>query len=114
MPNTASRFLEALPPGIVDEVRTGGGWGGDWARPSKYPSSWLNLHEAEPAFESDVAPRYVKGERVQHRKFGGGIIRELGGKGRELKVTIEFDDGEVGRKQLLVAFAGLEREVDAL
>ena len=114
MPNSPSRFLEAVPPGIADEGRTSGIWGGDWSRPSKYPSAWLNLSEAEPAFESHVAPRYVKGERVQHRKFGSGVIRELAGNGRKLKVTIEFDDEEVGRKQLLVAYAGLEREVDAV
>ena len=114
MPNTSSRFLEAVPPGIVDEGQTSGTWGSDWSRPSKYPSAWLNLSEAEPVFESQVAPRYVKGERVQHRKFGSGVIRELVGNGQKLKVTIEFDDEGVGRKQLLVAYAGLEREVDAV
>jgi DNA helicase-2/ATP-dependent DNA helicase PcrA len=115
MPSSASRFLDALPPGIVDEKRTGSGlWGGDWDRPSKYPSSWLNLSEAEPVFESQVAPRYVKGERVRHRRFGSGVIRELAGHGRNLKVTVEFDDDTVGRKQLLVAYAGLEREIDAV
>ncbi len=114
MPNTSSRFLEAIPQGIVDEGQTSGIWGGDWSRPSKYPSAWLKLSEAEPAFESQVAPRYVKGERVQHRKFGSGVIRELAGNGQKLKVTIEFDDEDVGRKQLLVAYAGLEREVDAV
>jgi len=32
------------------------------------------------------------------------------GRGRELKVTVAFDDGDVGTKQLLVAYAGLERD----
>jgi len=27
-----------------------------------------------------------------------------------LKVTVEFDDQEIGAKQLLVAYAGLERD----
>ena len=98
MPNSASRFLEAVPQGIVEESRTSGIWGGDWSRPSKYPSAWRNLSEAEPDFDSQVAPRYVKGERVQHRKFGSGVIRELAGNGRDLKVMIEFDDGDVGRR----------------
>jgi DNA helicase-2/ATP-dependent DNA helicase PcrA len=52
----------------------------------------------------------VKGERVRHRRFGGGAIQGLTGAGRDLKVTVQFDDEEVGLKQLLVAFAGLERE----
>ncbi len=112
MPGAASRFLEGVPPGVVDERRTSGIWGGDWSRPEKYPSAWLNLREREPEVESQLAPRFVKGERVQHRKFGSGTIAELAGTGRHLKVTIEFDDGDVGRKQLLVAYAGLERAIE--
>jgi len=30
--------------------------------------------------------------------------------GRDLKVTVEFDDAAIGTKQLLVAYAGLERD----
>ena len=51
----------------------------------------------------------MKGERVYHRKFGAGVIRSLAGQGRGLKVTVEFDDTEVGSKQLMVEYAGLER-----
>ena len=59
--------------------------------------------------ESQDAPRYVKGERVRHRRFGSGTIRALDGRGWDLKVEVEFDDAEVGTKLLLVAYAGLER-----
>jgi hypothetical protein len=59
---------------------------------------------------SQDTPRYVKGERVRHRRFGSGTIQGLTGTGRDLKVSIAFDDNEVGVKQLLVAYAGLERE----
>jgi DNA helicase-2/ATP-dependent DNA helicase PcrA len=52
----------------------------------------------------------VKGERVTHRRFGSGSIQGLSGGGRDLKVSVQFDDEDVGMKQLLVAFAGLERE----
>jgi DNA helicase-2/ATP-dependent DNA helicase PcrA len=67
---------------------------------------------AAPAEEdaSQDAPRYVKGERVRHRRFGAGTIQGLTGAGRDLKVAVKFDDEEVGMKQLLVAYAGLERE----
>ncbi len=66
---------------------------------------------AEPPEEaSQDTPRYVSGERVRHRRFGSGAIQGLTGAGRDLKVTVQFDDEEVGLKQLLVAFAGLERE----
>src|SRR5438034_10336094 len=56
------------------------------------------------------ARRYVAGERVRHRKFGSGVVRAVSGSGRDLKVMVEFDDQEIGTKQLLVAYAGLERE----
>jgi DNA helicase-2/ATP-dependent DNA helicase PcrA len=52
----------------------------------------------------------VKGERVRHRRFGSGTIRGLTGGGRDLKVEVAFDDADVGIKQLLVTYAGLERD----
>jgi hypothetical protein len=71
-------------------------------RPTAVPPS-------EPEASQDT-PRYVKGERVRHRRFGSGTIRGLSGVGRDLKVLVVFDDAEIGEKQLLVAYAGLERE----
>ena len=55
----------------------------------------------------------MKGERVRHRRFGGGVIQGLTGTGRDLKVAVAFDDGEVGVKHLLVAYAGLERDMES-
>src|SRR5215210_6476917 len=121
-----SRFLRALPPGILEERRTTSMWAPDW-RGSQAPrqSSWQSGGQAfgssrppmrrdapTPAAEevSQDTPRYVKGERVRHRRFGGGTIQGLTGTGRDLKVSVAFDDEEVGVKQLLVAYAGLERE----
>ncbi|MDX2193200.1 MAG: UvrD-helicase domain-containing protein [Gemmatimonadales bacterium] len=129
-PGIPSRFLRALPPGIVEERTTssvfGGGGGGrsEWrsgGRPSwsgeRRPAAGAAPRPpARPAATpppeeaSQDAPRYVKGERVRHRRFGGGTIRGLAGAGRELKVEVQFDDAEVGIKTLLVAYAGLERE----
>jgi DNA helicase-2/ATP-dependent DNA helicase PcrA len=62
---------------------------------------------------SQDAPRYVKGERVRHRRFGSGVIQGLIGVGKDLKVTVRFDSEEVGVKQLLVAYAALERDWDS-
>ncbi len=109
-----SRFLEALPPEILVERSTTPSWDRGNRLPrgpragraalSAIPESWM------PAEESQDAPRYVQGERVRHRKFGGGIVRAVAGQGKGLKVTVEFDDQEIGTKQLLVAYAGLERD----
>jgi DNA helicase II / ATP-dependent DNA helicase PcrA len=126
-PGMASRFLRAIPPGIIEERRTTSLWapdwgagqrgstGGQWSRGSSRasgfdsPAAPVPRGPAEEESSQD-APRYVKGERVRHRRFGSGTIRGLTGTGRDLKVSVAFDDEEIGVKQLLVAYAGLERE----
>jgi DNA helicase-2/ATP-dependent DNA helicase PcrA len=82
--------------------------------PSRAASGGGNASDGAPRPEdvSQDSPRYVKGERVRHRRFGGGTIQGLTGAGRELKVTVLFDEEEYGLKQLIVAYAGLEREWD--
>ncbi len=118
-PGIASRFLRALPPDIVEEHRTTSLWAPDWGgravgryggRGALFPSSAPSASSASEEEASQDAPRYVRGERVRHRRFGSGTIQGLTGTGRDLKVSVAFDDAEVGVKQLLVAYAGLERE----
>ena len=50
------------------------------------------------------------GARVRHRKFGVGTVAEVTGVGRDMKVRIDFDDEQIGRKTLVVAQANLEPE----
>jgi DNA helicase-2/ATP-dependent DNA helicase PcrA len=45
-------------------------------------------------------------------RFGAGTIAELTGAGKETKVTVDFDDENIGRKRLVVAFAGLQRGLE--
>lgn len=115
MPGMRSRFLEALPPAVVQDRRSSGVFGGDFGeRVRRGAPTWRSVTEpapqTAPEMESQVTPRYVKGERVSHRKFGIGTIRGLSGHGRDLRVMVDFDDTEVGTRQLLVAYAGLERD----
>ena len=110
----------------------GGGWGGGARRDAGRASAWSrrdrsrpesagrsappapgsarSLDAAEAMAENQDAPRFVKGERVRHRRFGSGAILGLTGAGKDLKVAVAFDDPEIGTKQLLVAYAGLERD----
>ena len=110
-----SRFLDALPPQVVEERSTTPSWQ-PAMRPPQPPrprGAAARRLPADLGFPEDVsqdAPRYVKGERVRHRKFGGGIVRAVSGEGRDLRVSVDFDDPDIGTKQLLVAYAGLERD----
>jgi DNA helicase-2/ATP-dependent DNA helicase PcrA len=116
-----SRFLDALPSQVVEERSTTPTWrpqrgmsggGAMPPRPSR-PRGAAARRLPDIGFPEEVsqdAPRYVRGERVRHRKFGGGIVRAVSGEGRDLRVSVDFDDPDIGTKQLLVAYAGLERD----
>ena len=125
-PGAPSRFLRAIPAAIIDEQRTTSlwapSWGAGWSegRRGTRASGRFGSRDAvsgtsrpavvPPEEASQDTPRFVKGERVRHRRFGSGTIQGLSGAGRDLKVAVAFDDTEVGVKNLLVAYAGLERE----
>ena len=50
---------------------------------------------------------------MKHTKFGSRHDgRDGGRRAATAKVTVDFDDETVGRKRLVVAFAGLERGFD--
>jgi DNA helicase-2/ATP-dependent DNA helicase PcrA len=111
-----SRFLDDVPPALVEQRVTRPSWGlarEPRRRPSRgggFGTLALVVDEPDAAEVSDDAPQYRAGERVRHRRFGSGVIRRVEGRGRELKVAVEFDDAAVGIKQLLAAYAGLERD----
>jgi DNA helicase-2/ATP-dependent DNA helicase PcrA len=117
-----SRFLEALPPHVVTERSTTPLWDRDREEGRLARRAWGATHRTprapqravEPEAFAEEAPqealRYRTGERVRHRKFGGGVVRAVSGVGRDLKVTVAFDDADIGTKQLLAAYAGLERD----
>ena len=111
-----SRFLDDVPPALVEQRVTRPSWG--LARePRRRPAvrtggslALVSAEEPDAAEASDDAPLYRSGERVRHRRFGSGTIRRVEGRGRELKVAVQFDDETVGLKQLLAAYAGLEKD----
>ena len=110
-----SRFLDALPPQVIEQRSTTPSWQPTMRplQPARPRGAAARRLPAELGFPEDVsqdAPRYVKGERVRHRKFGGGIVRAVSGEGRDLRVSVDFDNPDIGTKQLLAAYAGLERD----
>jgi DNA helicase-2/ATP-dependent DNA helicase PcrA len=110
----------------------GGGDGSAWGRSSSGIAGRWTPREPKPAPISDAAFGGVTrgysakptafddtageavvvqpGARVRHRKFGVGTVAEVTGAGRDMKVRIDFDDEEIGRKTLVVAQANLEQE----
>jgi DNA helicase-2/ATP-dependent DNA helicase PcrA len=112
-----SSFLQPIPPALVTQRATFKLRGSTRAAPafSQSPSSrrpgqtvdrsWV-YNEADA---SQDAPRFVKGERVKHARFGSGTVTELSGVARDMKVTVAFDDETIGSKRLVVQYAGLER-----
>ncbi|MGI9044297.1 MAG: ATP-dependent helicase [Gemmatimonadaceae bacterium] len=128
-----SRFLDDIPQGMLDErksikVRASGrmtfsrdalsrepgresmfgqtAWRGGITRRAHEVPAWRG---ATKAAVEESSPSYSKGERIHHKLFGAGRIEELSGTGRDVKAVIEFDDTNVGRKTIKLAYTTLER-----
>lgn len=76
--------------------------------------TWSPREGNVPSFVADEEasqdlPAFTKGERVSHAKFGSGTISDVSGAGKDAKVTVDFDDESIGRKRLVIAFAGLTK-----
>ena len=118
MPSIPSSFLGVIPPGMLEERSTlklratGRSVMPHASAATRRPGARVSFAPDTDVDASQDAPRFVKGERVRHSRFGSGTIAELSGVGRDTKVTIDFDDESVGRKRLVVAYAGLERGWD--
>jgi DNA helicase-2/ATP-dependent DNA helicase PcrA len=118
--NTLSSFVDAIPEELLEEHRSkrltlaSGSTPHRGTRRRSYETSDASSTdeyeaEAEPDYGlNQDTPRFVKGERVVHGTFGSGSVVEISGFGRDLKVTVDFDD--VGRKKLLLRYAALEKD----
>ncbi len=84
------------------------------AGPSEKPAPAMTTRVVQPTVKPDIIdPNFVpvpmtelyEGERVEHNRFGAGIIKEITGTVPELKAVIEFDN--YGSKVLLLKYAKL-------
>jgi len=97
--NMPSRFLSDIPQKLVSPM----------GQPERRVSSLARpLYERStlPAEEMTSMPLKA-GERVQHPKFGEGIVVSCVASGQDHQVTVAFK-GESGIKKLLLGYAGLE------
>jgi DNA helicase-2/ATP-dependent DNA helicase PcrA len=112
--NIRSSFLDAIPEELLEEKRTSRLSVSAHQTPHRSQRAYESTeshYEPDPEPEYGMnqdAPRFVKGERVIHGTFGSGSVVEISGFGRDLKVTVNFD--EVGQKKLLLRYASLERD----
>ena len=116
-----SSFLDTIPHELMDVRRSSrlrgprrpyrrrGGYATDRYGSGASDQDPAHVDPEPPGYDdlNQDAPRYRRGERVVHATFGSGSILEVSGFGRDLKVTVVFD--QVGRKKLMARFAGLER-----
>ena len=83
-------------------------------RPAQQPP--MPQRPAQPARPEIIDPDFVPvpmtelftGERIEHNRFGGGLILEITGTPPEMKARIKFD--EYGEKLLLLKYAKLRPE----
>ena len=119
--NTRSSFLDAVPHGLIEERRTKRldvasraslhgsrrAWQSGGDRDRYEDENYEGEPDPDYALNQDT-PQFVKGERVIHQTFGPGSVVEISGFGRDLKVTVDFQDS--GRKKLLLRYAALEKD----
>ncbi|MFN2398790.1 MAG: ATP-dependent helicase [Gemmatimonadaceae bacterium] len=118
MPSLPSSFLASIPPALVEQRATlklsATGRSVLPQTPSaRRPGKVVSYRRGGAGAEMDESPetpRFIKGDRVRHARFGSGTVAEVTGLARDTKVTVDFDDAEIGRKRLIIAYAGLEKE----
>ena len=96
--STPSRFLRELPPDRVEEVRLRGRVSRPGLRVPPRRRAGL-----DPIRDETNGLRL--GQRVQHPKFGEGVVLTYEGQGAHARVQVNFEGG--GSKWLVVAYANL-------
>lgn len=120
---TPSRFLDEIPRELVLEVpsytRASSGSGTYGRRPAyeSRPNPYGRrsvVKEDAPALaykyededQSGEAAQLAPGRKVRHGQFGIGTVREVEGKGEDMKLTVHF--ATVGTKKLIARYARLQ------
>ncbi|NIM29472.1 MAG: DNA helicase II [Gammaproteobacteria bacterium] len=93
----ASRFIREIPAQLIEEVRMRA----DVSRP-------VFRREAQRAGDSGGADNgdFRLGQRVEHPKFGEGVVLMYEGQGSHARVQVNFENA--GAKWLVVAYANLQ------
>jgi len=100
----ASRFLNEIPPSLLEEIAPASppGWN---AAGRELPGLAGTAGGQEPRARS-ATHRYAAGDRVLHRYWGAGKVRAVRDLGDDTELTIEFPG--YGTRTVLVSYAPLE------
>ncbi|MBT23461.1 MAG: DNA helicase II [Gammaproteobacteria bacterium] len=92
--NPPSRFIKEIPPECIMEIR-----------PKASVTVPYSRNESKPMdFEDQIG--IALGQKVQHPKFGQGIVLNYEGAGESARVQVNFENA--GTKWLVLSFANLE------
>ncbi len=89
--NRPSRFLREIPRELIQEVRLGGR---------------RHAPERVSGLVDEAAVGLRMGQRVQHAKFGEGVVVQAEGSGERARVQVNF--AQAGAKWLMMGYANLE------
>ena len=120
-----SRFLEEIPKELVLETpsytrarsfgtTTYGGRAAYQSAPNPYgrraavreEPATTSTYKYEEEDQSSDGSRPKPGQKVRHAQFGVGTVREIEGKGDDMKLTVHF--ATVGTKKLIAKYARLQ------
>ena len=117
--NKVSRFVDEIPPELIDHKNVPRGYGyherrqelgfemPERQKPSYNPNSLRPAPQKAPAKE---APAFKTGDRVRHKAFGTGKIIKMSAMGGDHLIEVAFDT--VGTKKLMLRAAAQHMEKD--
>ena len=96
--NRPSRFVKEIPPELIQEIRI--------SRPPR-SSATGSVGRTRTRVADEIPETGIRlGQRVNHPKFGDGVVLNYEGRGKQARVQINFD--KEGSKWLVIGYAKLE------
>lgn len=127
---TPSRFLQEMPAHLIEPemppgygshhgaqrtgcgysaMQSGGSGSPNTITPGAHPASRPALGLVVPHnFGADLTVSYAPGDKVEHRKWGIGVVRSAHGSGEDLELVIQFAP-PVGERRLAARFAPIRK-----
>ena len=103
-----SRFISEIPNELIEPIKTE--FNKKFSNKSYIDNDYYNEYSQENTFDDisqdNVIPFIRIGQRVNHLKFGHGVVLSYTGKNDDLKVHVDFK--KYGKKWLVLSYTQLE------